>query len=50
MFRTKYGEGVLSLNKADRLEEYIALRNSIMLIDTLKANNCHRNVYLLNDS
>jgi hypothetical protein len=32
------------------MEEYIALRNAIMLIDALKQQSCHRNVYLLNDS
>jgi len=50
LFRPRYGEGVMSLNKKDRLQDYMSLRNAILLIDTLKQNNCYRNVFLLRDS
>ncbi len=50
LFRPRYGEGVMSLNKKDRLQDYMSLRNAVLLIDTLKANNCHRNVFLVRDS
>jgi len=50
IFRPRYAEGAISANSKDRLQDLMALRNAILLIDTLKKNNCYRNVFLLRDS
>ena len=50
MFRPRYGEGVLAQNKQTKLNDYLSLKNAVLLIDALKRDNIHRNVYLVRDS
>jgi len=50
MFRPKYGEGVIAKNQLNKLNDYISLRNAVLLIDALKRDSIHRNVYLVRDS
>ena len=50
IFRPKYGEDVLGLNNLNVLSDYVTLRNAVLLVDALKAQqNVFREVYLVRD-
>lgn len=50
LFRPLYEQGVLQTNNIQKIKDYTALRNAMVLISALKKENVHREVYLLQES
>ena len=49
IFRPKYYQGIVATGNVNLIKDYISLRNALLLVDSLKNEKIHREVYLVRD-